>query len=795
VERAEKWCELGGGIPAALEVVLAGRASGDTLAEVRGRKLLARTLPPKSGELMEAGARLLESFKSPGDSMPDVNASDPYAQTSLLLASLEHFTPGSAPQNREMALLELSDSVASGSETLIEMAAWSALARSELAKARQLFLQAIDKSGSDVTRSALEGLLEIETLESDGKVSREWARWAERLATLLADSSPEDAAVEWEKIGLVYWDRLGDQNRGERALEKAFVLDPTRRVAFDRVFRAVRGRKEDDHLLEIAKRRLEVSDSPEEQAKLHWETARVLRQKGDRDGALAALEAVTTIEPDHIGALALSAEIYVGRGEFARAADAFARLSHQPVPPPQILAAALGAADLYEFKLNEPAKAVDVLVAAEKAGISDTALIERVVRPAYAAENWDVAVVHLTQLASIRPTKEARIEAIRSAVTIYREKLAALPSALPLIVQWLRDAPGDVDAIELLLDNAFDRRIVQPQIAKALPRLVQDLARDPLVEDRLRMTAKVAYFLGDQPRELLASSSLVALSLAESFEHDREKLLASQLAPWPSMALDPQALKRLASPDEPQVITQLLRILGPATAQALGPTLELLGVTKRDKIDVRAQNTLRNEIAAWAGAFGVTEFDFYISPKDSDILAGIPGEPHSLVVGHKWQSPLTLVQRARLARELCALERGASMALVRDDTAVAALIAAACMLMNVSINVPNYSVLAETQKQLGKTISRKIRRDLTEVAEMVGRGIASGYDLRAYKGHLMLSLDRAAIVATGSPTAAVTDLGPGTSIASHPRAAAMLRFVWSDDFLDLQKLLGLGMGK
>ena len=96
---------------------------------------------------------------------------------------------------------------------------------------------------------------------------------------------------------------------------------PRRAVAFDRLFRAVRERKEGDRLLALIRQRLVVSDDPPELAKLFWEQSRVLREKGDQDGALKALENVTMIEPDHVGALALSGEIFIRKQRFEEAAE------------------------------------------------------------------------------------------------------------------------------------------------------------------------------------------------------------------------------------------------------------------------------------------------------------------------------------------------------------------------------------------------------------------------------------------------------------------------------------------
>ena len=92
----------------------------------------------------------------------------------------------------------------------------------------------------------------------------------------------------------------------KHALEASFARDATRPVAFDKLFRRVRARKDNEKLLALVSRRLEVTDDPTEIQKLFWEQARVLREGGDQDGALKALEHVTMLDPDHVGALALA---------------------------------------------------------------------------------------------------------------------------------------------------------------------------------------------------------------------------------------------------------------------------------------------------------------------------------------------------------------------------------------------------------------------------------------------------------------------------------------------------------
>src|SRR5207253_9816777 len=114
-----------------------------------------------------------------------------------------------------------------------------------------------------------------------------------------------------------------------------------------------RDRKDGDRLLSLIARRLDATDDPPEIGKLFWEQARVLREKGDQDGALKALENVTMLEPDHVGALALTGEINIRRGNFAEAADALSRLALlEEAPAKSRVTAGVAAVDPYENKLN-----------------------------------------------------------------------------------------------------------------------------------------------------------------------------------------------------------------------------------------------------------------------------------------------------------------------------------------------------------------------------------------------------------------------------------------------------------
>ena len=131
-------------------------------------------------------------------------------------------------------------------------------------------------------------------------------------------------------------------------------------------------------MLELVGRRLSVCDEPTEIAKLFWEQARVLREKGDQEGALKALENVTMLEPDHVGALALTGEIAIRRGKFEDAADALARLALlEAAPGKNRVTAGVAAVDLFENKLNRFDRALEILLVLHRAKLSTLPVRER----------------------------------------------------------------------------------------------------------------------------------------------------------------------------------------------------------------------------------------------------------------------------------------------------------------------------------------------------------------------------------------------------------------------------------
>lgn len=781
---ARRWFEAGGGLAAALEWLGAAMVLGSPEQEKDARLAVAASLQGDAREVMTAGAALLEPRIKPNEPAPFVAGGSPAAR----LANLELAPPGADPRRRAAALAELGNALGDDAASdAASLAGWSALVAGETEAARACFDSAVAARPADL--SAWEGLRACGEQTGDKSLR---ARASGELGARCADAAR--GAAFWEEAALIYLE-TGDEARAEQALEEAFARDPKRGVSFDRFFRRVRERKENDKLLALVKRRLEHTDDPQEIQKLFWEQARVLREKGDQDGALSALEHVTMLDPDHVGALALLGEINIRRSNFEPAADSLARLASLPqAPAKNRVTAGVAAVDLYENKLNRFDKALEVLLTLHRAKLSTLPVRERLARAAARTGSWRETTEILEELMHERPAAEGRIEAARLAMAIHRDRLGDAQGGASAIVKLLEEAPTDGEAIDMLLQTEHAAPVRQRLLEAARTGLVEELQRRPSDVTGVRRLARVARALGDEGLQQASLGVVAALGAADAQSTSTFAQLAGKKTRTPQIAIADAMLRAILAPGDEGPLSDLFVMLGPTLAEAMGPSLQACGVGKRDRVDPRSGLTLRNEIAAWAGAFGIREFDLYVGGSDPNAVQGIPGETPALVVGAGVNAPLSPAMRGRVARELLGIVRGTTVARSRDDITIAAVVVAACKQAEVRIDHPPYAVLAETERLVGKAMARKTRKAITETCRAIGSG---GGDARAWSKRALVSQDRVAAVASGDPAVLLSEvlgvspekLGP--AVKGNARAEELLRFVLSPQYLEIRRALGL----
>jgi len=705
---------------------------------------------------------------------------------------LELAGPGCDPRRRAAALLDVGELLGAESTPLATaLAGMNQLAYGDVTQALASFRRVVDAHPEDI--AGWEGL------RAAAEAGGDRATLAEACAAL-GDAVSDSAAGGrlWAQTATILLDELNDPSRGEFALSRAVERDIKQGAAFDRLFRIVRQRKDDERLLDLITRRLTVAEDPDEIAKLFWERARVLRGKGDREGALAALENVRMLEPDHVGALALSGEIFITVGRFEDAANHLAELAaHPQAPTQQRLMSGVAAVDLFENKLQAPERALKVLLALHTAGLSTLPVRERMAKVASKAGAFDEAVKVLETLMNERDTREGRIQAARLALAIYRDKLKRPAAAQAAVEKLLAEAPDDGEAIDLVLTGAIPESKARPLLARAQVTLVQRLTDNPLDAERVLWLAKVAQFLGNMPQRQATLGALCAIGRG-SPEIDKELSgLDRRVANVPKIAIDDAALPNLADPDDRGAVAELMRVVATTITEALGPNLQAFGVTKKERVDPRAGLPIRNEIMAWAGALGIGELELYVGGNDPGAVRALALETPAIVLGSQVTAPLSPIHRQAVARELYALRRGTTVLSHREADDVAAIIVAACRLGEVELQAPSFAMLGEFHRLLGKEASgwggRQLRKLLPDLARAVA---AEAPDLLGWVRAATSSLDRMAAIAAGDVSWVLggrsrTPVGEGRE--DRARAERLLAFVLSPTYLDLREQLGMGV--
>jgi tetratricopeptide (TPR) repeat protein len=785
-DAAKAWLDAGGGTAAAIEWLASSMTSGDAKNEIPARRALAELSSDEPREALHAGASLLGWALAPEES----HALVPGSSHAVRLANVELSPPGCDPRRRVSALTELDGALGEDAEAdALALAGWSALVSGDGPGALDMFRTVTASRPDDL--HAWEGLRTAAEAVGDGEA---YAIACEQLGARCYD--PLRGAAFWEQAALT-WQRLGSafDVRAESALDASFARDATRPVAFDRLFRRVRERKDHDKLLGLIDRRLEVIDDAQEIAKLYWEQARVLREKGDPDGALEALEHVTTFDDNHVGALALTGEIFIRRGMFEEAAEKLARLARvEAAPPKNRVTAGVAAVDLYENKLGRHDLALEVLVALHDAQLTTLPVRERLARAAARTGAWPEATKILEELMVERPEREGRIEAARLAMAIHRDRIMSPATGLGAAKKLLDEAPTDGEAIDLLVSLDSHARERQPLLERAREALLMSLHEIPSDLDAQRRLARVAHTLGDGPLEHAALSCAVALGGPDGSSEQMIALYSSKKPRTPQVALNESMLRQCLAPGDDGPIADLFVALGPTLGEALGPTRESLGVTKKDRVDPKAGVALRAEIAQWAGAFGITNFDLYVGGKDAGGVQGIAGDPPAIVVGSGVNAPLSPTTRARVVRELVSIARGTTVTRWRDDATIGAIVVAACNLAKVRVDSPPLAVLAEVERLIGKAIARKTKAAIEPICRAY---VAASPDVRQWAARARITQARCAVLASGDASVVLADVFGepverlGAVARDDLRAHEILRFVLSRTYFDLRRALGL----
>ncbi len=780
LESAARWAEVEPNLAAAIAWLAAAQDAAQLSEELSARAVVESLLPREVAAVLAADRLGLEALTShPATHVTDLNSE------ALRIVQLELAPPGVDARLRANALHDARAALEPASRDLVDnLLGFNCLVAGHPEQAARQFRAALAQHPKDV--AAWEGLA-LAAEQLDDPETEAQARAA--LGDLLLDRW--EASLAWEQAASLLLDRCNDPARGEFALERAFARDPHNGRAFERLFRRLRERDDSQRLLERIEQRLPVTDDLNELVKLHWERARLLRKLGDREGALVALENVTLLEPEHVGALALSGEIFISTGQFERAAETLALLARtEYAPRQQRLMGATASADLYEGKLQRPEAALDVLSQLDAAGYGDLQLHERIARLAIHSQNWAIGAERLEQLQAERPTREGRVEAARLACDLCLSRLDDVERAMLSLNHWSLESAAD-PALVSRVSKLAPGPTRSTLLASARLELLQQLeAQSPSVEllERLLDVARAS----DNQSWLHASLAACAV-LAPGAGGAELAALAQRAAHSPEVAIDSPRLELLLAAGDAGPIAALFAALAPVFAETLGPQLSQLGVGRKQRLLARDAAPLWQEVTTWAGAVGLAEFEVYVAPQSTVPVVGVATEPPSLVLGPEVTAPLSPAHRALLARELLALARGVTPVLHRTRAELAALVAATCRVAGVDFEGPRYALTEPFAKSLDRALPRKLRKLLPSLCAAIATSDVSPED---WAQAAAMTLARWAVVSTGDVSQLLLNPHRGQQERDESNQlsdadAALIRYCLSDTYLQLRFQLGL----
>jgi hypothetical protein len=614
---------------------------------------------------------------------------------------------------------------------------------------------------------------------------------AEALAQLVDD---DFALTLLEESALVRSEQLGDSEGAERLLVRVLSRAPTRKLAYGRLHELLRAKPDSTELIALVRARTEHVHDAEELVKLFYELARLHRARGEVDQALDAVDNVLMLD-EHVGALALAAEIHTSREEWDEAVRALTSLAGAAgMPKAQRRLARLAAADFLLHRLNRPADALAALELVAADGNPDTDLQQRIADVAERAGQAQRASEALVAAAEGAAAPD-RPRLLKRAARLQRDALHREGEAAALFRKVLEATPRDREVVGELWAISHDKTMLE-RFERELRAALQAA---PLEATPLRDLLFWSELASDADAAFVALTGLSVLGHAN--EHERklsDAALKSALTHKPSSGqrLSAAELSALLAPGpDPRYAAVLHCVLSAASEiDQLEPGK--FGAGRGQRTNPRDKSPLRDEVLQLCSVLGLSLGDLYVGGNDLLRIAAMPRDDGvGLVLGMGIHPPLGATRRSQLALQLAACQLHALPLLSRTNIQGArliwgALVAAECpRLAPVALEE-----LGELPRTLSRALPRKTKKALPELAAQLPDG---GADMPRQCALLLQQTRRLGLLLAGDLPASLDDvvgaLPSRDTIGASEGALDLIRTWTGAGLAGLRKKLGLAL--
>lgn len=658
--------------------------------------------------------------------------------------------------------------------------------RSELREVRDTQARWLVAAGrGDESLKALEACVQanpndaaaLDSLRVASREAKAWALTAKACDGLASLVTGEVRAQLLEEAAALYMDELADDEAAEARCLEAMKIDPRREIAYARLHDLLAERGDDAALLDLVNARSELFDDPDLLAPLMYEQARLFRGLNQVDDALASLENLLLLEPEHLAGLALQVEIYVQRDAFADAVESLRAIaSSSSAPASQRRIARLGAAEFLDKKLGDAAGALAELQAIER----ELKLTDRVVfdRIASLAERLGRSGEAATARSSSAETSSdpKSIAAAHRKNGLEAKTAGRMEDAAQAFRRALEAMPDDVEAVEALADipGAGDAEERVQGVLVALRRGAFPVTLDQLskLERAARLGGEWSVTAASQElqRAFDGSGSPTALSL-------------SKIRLLPDVKFKP-----LTTMTESPVLA-FARLTAEALLELDAAEFVSLGASRAD---LKPQGTDSNAdvLHAIAGQFGVAG-DVFLTGESRLLHAGVVKARPAYVMGKG-------LRGSALSYDAAFLCAGAKLGLLPLSTrasrgglhAVSTALAAFASACGFALAIESRDGFSELARALSKVLSRESKKAASDLAP----SLQDPKVVAAWVRDFHYTLVRAATFCSGDAARGLAAL-TGTSakvevVAASEQASSLARDWLRPEWLTLRGELG-----
>ncbi|MCE7893893.1 MAG: hypothetical protein DYH12_30045 [Sorangiineae bacterium PRO1] len=687
---------------------------------------------------------------------------------------------------------ELSERVARAIDaaTLALRAAEAAMRLGKLEEAKAL----LDRTVELVPDHPVALARQAETLEALGD-----ARGAAEALEALAAASKVEAhqAEAWHHAASLWLDKVGDDERGRAALEVVADLELTYGDTFARLRDLYVKHEVRDKLAELLERRIALTDDPEERVSLEVTRGKALADIGDKSAAKEALAAALDANPDHADALDAFAELSVHEGDWEGAEQAWIRLARHSTEPERQAEIYRKLGALYDDQMPNAQRAELSYREVLKRLPNDVGAMEKLVQVYGRLGDTQKALELQTDLLNRAGTPEEKrdrtIELARVQEEILKDRRKAEATLDKARKTWPQDGAvlrglaefyrrgGEATALNVLLDRA----------ANDARRALGTGRFDASLFESL---ATVAELRGGTDAARVANATLGALTGKEP-------------------ALDGAGLAagdaRLDDLLAPELLTLPLRAL----LKKVGDALD--GAYPMDLRSIRASPLpaehmgVAQQIQQMATAFGIHNVEVYVSAALGPTCVPASSAPPRLVFGSALldKSADDVARTFLVVRSLKLLQARASSLSRTAPIDLWPMVAGMLSAFSPSWQPPGIDAkkVAEHQQRLKAALVRQLDDDVPVLAmEVIGsignRASQLGTAVNQWG-------NRAALLAMGSPSAALRGIAVGSGhpegppedagerlkwIVRNPEARDIAVFSVSEQYAEARRRLGLG---